>query len=125
MLKTFLSISEAKISALIIGLLFALGFGLYIAYVRGDIPDNLTTIITTLILTIGGVNAIHGATSLMSGKGSLPPSDPPQTPPVGASTAVSATVDQTSKTGKEAAPASNSATSSPHAQSTIPISIKK
>jgi hypothetical protein len=124
MLKTFLSISEAKISALIIGLLFALGFGLYIAYVRGDIPDNLTTIITTLILTIGGVNAIHGATSLMSGKGSLPPSDP-QTPIVGGSTAVSVTVDQTSKTGIEAAPASNSTTSSASAQSTIPISIKK
>lgn len=59
MLKNFLSIDELKYSALVFCLILGFGFGLYSAIKFGDIGDNFTNLLITLIVTIGGVNSFN------------------------------------------------------------------
>lgn len=61
-----LSMDEAKTSALIICLLGTVAFGMLIVWRDGDIPERLATLIETLVITIGGVNAVNAAAALMS-----------------------------------------------------------
>ncbi|ANE46304.1 hypothetical protein SY83_08470 [Paenibacillus swuensis] len=61
-----LSLDEAKYSALILCLLAGMGYGLALCMKDGDIPDNLTMILSTLILTVGGVNALQGVVDHMA-----------------------------------------------------------
>ena len=67
-IKDGLSINEAKVSALIIlsVLTFLYAFVLY-AF-NGDISDNLTSIIQTLILIIGGVNITTSISNILNRK---------------------------------------------------------
>lgn len=51
-----LSVDETRLSALIICLLISIIFGGTVYILYGDISANLTTIITTLIYAIAGVN---------------------------------------------------------------------
>lgn len=63
-----LSINEAKVSALIVlsVLTFLYAFVLYA--LNGDISDNLTNIIQTLILVIGGVNITASISNILNRK---------------------------------------------------------
>lgn len=67
-IKDGLSINEAKVSALIIlsVLTFLYAFVLYA--LNGDISDNLTNIIQTLILVIGGVNITASISNILNRK---------------------------------------------------------
>ncbi len=67
-IKDGLSINEAKVSALIIlsVLTFLYAFVLYA--LNGDISDNLTSIIQTLILIIGGVNITTSISNILNRK---------------------------------------------------------
>lgn len=55
-IKDGLSINEAKVSALIILCVLTFLFAFVMYVLDKDITDNLTSIIQTLILVIGGVN---------------------------------------------------------------------
>lgn len=55
-LKDGLSIDEAKVSVLIITCILAFIYMFIVYAIDGDISDNLTSIIQTLVLVIGGVN---------------------------------------------------------------------
>lgn len=57
--KDGLSIDESKASMLMVGFLITLVFSLVMYYLRGDITNNLQTIIITLASLIGGYNIIH------------------------------------------------------------------
>lgn len=65
-IKDGLSIEETKVSALIIlcVLTFLFAFVMYI--LDKDITDNLTSIIQTLILVIGGVNLSNSIASVFT-----------------------------------------------------------
>ena len=67
-IKDGLSVNEAKVSALIIlsVLTFLYAFVLYA--LNGDISDNLTNIIQTLILVIGGVNITASISNILNRK---------------------------------------------------------
>lgn len=67
-IKDGLSINEAKVSVLIIlsVLTFLYAFVLYA--LNGDISDNLTNIIQTLILVIGGVNITASISNILNRK---------------------------------------------------------
>ena len=64
-----LSVDETKLSALIICLLAAMLFGGVNYCFNGDISNNLTSIITTLIYTIAGVNITSNILGKMTGPG--------------------------------------------------------
>ena len=68
-IKDGLSINEAKVSALIIlcALTFLFMFVMYV--LDKDITDNLTSIIQTLILVIGGVNLSNSISSIFTKRG--------------------------------------------------------
>jgi hypothetical protein len=55
--KSF-TIEELKSSGLVLGLFAVLAIGAYAVIARGDIPGNLTSIVMSLIVTLGGVNAV-------------------------------------------------------------------
>ena len=55
--KSF-TIEELKSSGLVLGLFAVLTIGAYAVIARGDIPGNLTSIVMSLIVTLGGVNAV-------------------------------------------------------------------
>ena len=55
-LKDGLSIDEAKVSVLIIVCVLAFLYAFIVYAINGDISNNLTVIIQTIVLTIGGVN---------------------------------------------------------------------
>jgi hypothetical protein len=57
------SLDEMKFSSLILCLFLCLGYGMYLVMKHGDLPPNLASIINSLIYTVGGVNAINGASS--------------------------------------------------------------
>jgi hypothetical protein len=52
------TIEELKSSGLVLGLFAVLAIGAYAVIARGDIPGNLTSIVMSLIVTLGGVNAV-------------------------------------------------------------------
>lgn len=61
-----LSIDEAKVSVLVILCLVVFLFALGVYVARGDISDNLTLLIQTLIVTIGGINISNMITNVIS-----------------------------------------------------------
>ena len=68
-IKDGLSINEAKVSALTIlcVLIFLFAFVMYV--LEKDITDNLTSIIQTLILVIGGVNLSNSISNIFIQRG--------------------------------------------------------
>ncbi len=69
-IKDGLSINEAKVSVLIITCVLLTVFSCVMYYLKGDISDNLTNIIQTIILAICGVNISNSAATAYGRKGS-------------------------------------------------------
>lgn len=65
-IKDGLSINEAKVSALIILCVLTFLFMFVMYVLEKDITDNLTSIIQTLILVIGGVNLSNSIASVFT-----------------------------------------------------------
>lgn len=65
-IKDGLSINEAKVSALIILCVLTFLFAFVMYVLDKDITDNLTSIIQTLILVIGGVNLSNSIASIFT-----------------------------------------------------------
>ena len=65
-IKDGLSINEAKVSALIILCVLTFLFSFVMYVLDKDITDNLTSIIQTLILVIGGVNLSNSIASVFT-----------------------------------------------------------
>lgn len=61
-----LSINESKVSTLIVCLLACISFAGYIYINKGDISNNLTTLTTTLIWGIAGVNIADKISGMVS-----------------------------------------------------------
>lgn len=73
-----LSVDETRLSALIICLLLSIIFGGVVYFVYGDISANLTTIITTLIYAIAGVNISNSVINHFVNRPPNTPSKPPR-----------------------------------------------
>jgi hypothetical protein len=67
-IKNGLSLDEFKVSSLIIALLVFSGVGIYAFFKNGDIPPNFMSILTTIVVTVGGVNAAKLFTNSFSSK---------------------------------------------------------
>lgn len=65
-IKDGLSIEETKVSALIILCVLTFLFAFVMYVLDKDITDNLTSIIQTLILVIGGVNLSNSIASIFT-----------------------------------------------------------
>lgn len=65
-IKDGLSIEETKVSALIILCVLTFLFSFVMYVLDKDITDNLTSIIQTLILVIGGVNLSNSIASVFT-----------------------------------------------------------
>lgn len=65
-IKDGLSIEETKVSALIILCVLTFLFMFVMYVLEKDITDNLTSIIQTLILVIGGVNLSNSIASVFT-----------------------------------------------------------
>lgn len=65
-IKDGLSIEETKVSALIILCVLTFLFAFVMYVLEKDITDNLTSIIQTLILVIGGVNLSNSIASVFT-----------------------------------------------------------
>lgn len=65
-IKDGLSIEETKVSALIILCVLTFLFAFIMYVLDKDITDNLTSIIQTLILVIGGVNLSNSIASIFT-----------------------------------------------------------
>lgn len=68
-IKDGLSINEAKVSALIILCVLTFLFAFVMYVLEKDITDNLTSIIQTLIVVIGGVNLSNSISSIFAKRG--------------------------------------------------------
>lgn len=68
-IKDGLSINEAKVSALIILCVLTFLFAFVMYVLDKDITDNLTSIIQTLILVIGGVNLSNSISNIFTKRG--------------------------------------------------------
>lgn len=68
-IKDGLSINEAKVSALIILCVLTFLFAFVMYVLDKDITDNLTSIIQTLILVIGGVNLSNSISNIFMKRG--------------------------------------------------------
>lgn len=68
-IKDGLSINEAKVSALIILCILTFLFAFVMYVLNKDITDNLTSIIQTLILVIGGVNLSNSISNIFMKRG--------------------------------------------------------
>ncbi len=68
-IKDGLSINEAKVSALIILCVLTFLFAFVMYVLEKDITDNLTSIIQTLILVIGGVNLSNSISNIFIQRG--------------------------------------------------------
>jgi hypothetical protein len=69
--KGLLSISEQRISTIIIAFLTFCGFSLYILMTTKDIPNNLKDLLETFLFVIGGVNLPHAVGSAVTAYNSL------------------------------------------------------
>lgn len=58
-LKDGLSINEGKFSVLVLAFLLTLFYSFFLAWDKGDIPENLTTLLMTLAALIAGYNAME------------------------------------------------------------------
>lgn len=67
-IKDGLSINEAKVSALIILCVLTFLFMFVMYVLEKDITDNLTSIIQTLIVVIGGVNLSNSISNIFCKK---------------------------------------------------------
>lgn len=65
-IKDGLSIDETKTSTIIIMAVVSLGVGLYIALTQGDIPPQLTSVITVLALTVAGEYGINSLSGVLN-----------------------------------------------------------
>lgn len=65
--KNGLSIDEFKMSILVISLVFSLLYAGVLLWLRGDITNNTTTVLTTLIISIAGVNVASVIKDFASG----------------------------------------------------------
>lgn len=68
-IKDGLSIDEAKVSVLIILCILTFLFAFVMYVLKNDFSDNLTLIMQTLVLIIGGVNIGNTAMMIFSNKG--------------------------------------------------------
>lgn len=68
-IKDGLSINEAKVSALIILCVLTFLFAFVMYVLEKDITDNLTSIIQTLIVVIGGVNLSNSISNIFMKRG--------------------------------------------------------
>lgn len=68
-IKDGLSINEAKVSALIILCVLTFLFAFVMYVLEKDITDNLTSIIQTLIVVIGGVNLSNSISNIFIKRG--------------------------------------------------------
>ena len=68
-IKDGLSISEAKVSALIILCVLTFLFMFVMYVLEKDITDNLTSIIQTLVVVIGGVNLSNSISNIFAKRG--------------------------------------------------------
>lgn len=68
-IKDGLSINEAKVSALIILCVLTFLFAFVMYVLEKDITDNLTSIIQTLIVVIGGVNLSNSISNIFTKRG--------------------------------------------------------
>nr|DAF22592.1 MAG TPA: hypothetical protein [Caudoviricetes sp.] len=68
-IKDGLSINEAKVSALIILCVLTFLFMFVMYVLEKDITDNLTSIIQTLIVVIGGVNLSNSISNIFTKRG--------------------------------------------------------
>lgn len=68
-IKDGLSINEAKVSALIILCVLTFLFMFVMYVLEKDITDNLTSIIQTLIVVIGGVNLSNSISNIFIKRG--------------------------------------------------------
>lgn len=68
-IKDGLSINEAKVSALIILCVLTLLFMFVMYVLEKDITDNLTSIIQTFIVVIGGVNLSNSISNIFTKRG--------------------------------------------------------
>lgn len=68
-IKDGLSINEAKVSALIILCVLTFLFAFVMYVLDKDITDNLTSIIQTLIVVIGGVNLSNSISNIFIKRG--------------------------------------------------------
>lgn len=65
-LHKFISLDEMKSSSLVISFLVFSGIAIYMLITKGEIPQNLTTLLTIQIGVIGGVNCVNYVSSNMS-----------------------------------------------------------
>ena len=72
-----LSADETKLSALIVCLLLTIAFSGYTYMTSGDISQNLTSIITTLIYAVAGINISNSVLNHWSQVNSSQPQRPP------------------------------------------------
>lgn len=70
-LKDGLSISEAKVSALIILCVLTFLFAFIMYAINKDISDNLAGIMQVLIMVIGGVNISNSIAGIFTKKGGI------------------------------------------------------
>ena len=68
-IKDVLSINEAKVSVLIILCVLTFLFAFVMYVLEKDITDNLTSIIQTLIVVIGGVNLSNSISNIFIKRG--------------------------------------------------------
>ena len=68
-IKDGLSINEAKVSVLIILCILTFLYAFVMYMIDKDITDNLTSIIQTLILVIGGVNIGNSISNIFMKRG--------------------------------------------------------
>lgn len=68
-IKDGLSINEAKVSVLIILCVLTFLFAFVMYVLEKDITDNLTSIIQTLIVVIGGVNLSNSISNIFIKRG--------------------------------------------------------
>lgn len=71
-IRNHLSIDEFKVSALIIAFMGLIALIVYMTLTQGDFSSNLLALVSTLIVTIGGVNAVGGVATIIQSKMSTP-----------------------------------------------------
>lgn len=65
-IKDGMSLDEFKVSALVICLLLITGTAIVAYFKYGDITSNLLALLQTLIISVGGVNAISALSDFVS-----------------------------------------------------------
>src|SRR5690348_15935564 len=61
--ERFFSLNEFRTSSLVLALYTCIGLAIFICFDKGDIPQNLTSLLEILVVTIGGANAVGWVSS--------------------------------------------------------------